>query len=311
MTTLTPLEPVSFADVNSPRFAICSYSTPHNTIYDDIDQAVEIGAAAVGIWEHKLADGDDAKVRDYLAERGIAVSSAVPERHSILGIPFDLPDTPKDPKARTDLIARSIKRLAKFSPAVIAVAPGTTGDANNPAGPYDALAPNLRTLAAVAADNDVLIGFELLAVRRGSPVKSLPQAAELIDEVGSDRIGVLFDVFHSWPEEDLLERIRTYAQYINSVQVCDARIDERSGFDRELPGRGRATAGPIIGALLEAGYRSYWEMEVFSDDGTYGNDFPDSYWKQPHLDFVRETKKAFEGVYFDQLTKLRSTGAVV
>ena len=305
---MTPLQPRSFPNVDQPLFAVCSYSTPHNSIYDDVEQSAEIGAAAIGLWEGKFVDGEDEKLLELMEQHGIATSTAVPERHSILGIPFDLPGTPMDPKERTELICASIERLARFKPAAIAVAPGTSGSAADPAGPVEALAPNLRTIADVAEANDVLIGFELLAERRGNPVHSFPLIADLINEVGSPNVGIMFDVFHSWPEPNLLERIHTYAPYINSVQVCDARINERSGFDREMPGRGRATARPIIKALLEAGYRSYWEMEVFSDDGSYGHDFPDSYWKMPHLDFIRETKQEFEKVYFAALAELRAEG---
>lgn len=302
------LPPRSFPDVDAPRFAVCSYSTPHNSIYDDVEHAAEVGAAAVGLWEGKFAPGEDEKLLELMSERGVVTSTAVPERHSILGIPFDLPGTPQDPAERTELICRSIERLARFSPAVIAVAPGTTGDAARPAGPVEALVPNLRTIAEVAESHGVLIGLEVLAERRGCPVHSLPDAVALIEEVGSPHVGIMFDVFHSWPEPDLLDKIATYAPYITSVQVCDARIEERSGFDRELPGRGRATAGPIIKALVDAGYRSYWEMEVFSDDGSYGNDFPDSYWKMPHVDFIRETKQAFEGLYTTAVEELRAEG---
>lgn len=305
---MTPLKPRMFDDVDHPQFALCSYSTPHNTIYDDVDHAAAVGAAAVGLWEGKFVDGEDEKLLEYMASRGIATSTAVPERHSILGIPFDLPGTPKDPAARTELICRSVERLAKFKPSVIAVAPGTSGSAERPAGPVEALVPNLRAIADVAEAHDVLIGFELLAQRRGNPVYELPMIIDVIEEVGSPNVGIMFDVFHSWPEPDLLARITQYASYVNSVQVCDARVEERSGFDREMPGRGRATAGPIIKAFLEAGYRSYWEMEVFSDDGSYGNDFPDSYWKMPHVDFIRETKQEFEKLYFAALAELRAEG---
>lgn len=307
---MTPRRPRSFADVDHPRFAVCSYSTPHNSIYDDVEQASAVGASAVGIWEGKMAQGEDDRLLEHMATHGIATSTAVPERHSVLGIPFDLPDTPTDPGERTDLICRSIERLAKFSPSAIAVAPGTSGDADHPAGPYEALVPNLRTIAEVAEANDMLIGFELLAARRGCPVNTLPDMAAMIDEVGSSHIGIMFDIFHSWPEPDLIDRIATYGEYINSVQVCDARVDERSGFDRELPGRGRAAAGPIIEALIRAGYRSYWEMEVFSDDGSYGNDFPDSYWKMPHLDFIELTRKEFDHVYVDALERVQRSGAL-
>ena len=305
---MTSLQPRSFPEVDAPQFAVCSYSTPHNSIYDDVEQSAQVGAAAVGLWEGKFVDGEDEKLLELMETRGISTSTAVPERHSILGIPFDLPGTPKDPKERTELICASIERLAKFKPTVVAVAPGTTGDPNNPAGPLEELVPNLKTIVEVAEANEVLIGFELLAERRGSPVHTIPAMVEMIDEVGSPNLGIMFDVFHSWPEPHLIERIHQYARYINSVQVCDVRVDERSGFDRELPGRGRATAGPIIKALIESGYRSYWEMEVFSDDGSYGNDFPDSYWKMPHLDFIRETKEEFEKVYFTALAELRAEG---
>jgi sugar phosphate isomerase/epimerase len=307
---MTPLQPRRFADVDAPQFAICSYSTPHNSIYDDVDQAAQVGAAAVGLWEGKFTDGEDTKLAEYMDLHGIATSTAVPTFHSILGVPFDRPDTPTDPRERTDAICRSIERLAQFRPAVIAVATGTTGDPDAPAGPVEAIVENLPTIAAVAEEHDVLIGLELLAQRRGSPLYTIKSCVEVIDAVGSPNVGIMFDVFHSWPEPGLLDNIRMWGPYINSAQVCDVKVDERGGFDRELPGRGRATAGPIIGALLDAGYRSYWEMEVFSDDGTYGNDYPDSYWKMPHLEFIRETKAEFERVYFEALDSRRAAGTV-
>ena len=44
------------------------------------------------------------------------------------------------------------------------------------------------------------------------------------------------------------------------------RHQERSPFDRELPGRGRGVAPGIMATLLRAGYRGWWELEIFSDD---------------------------------------------
>jgi hypothetical protein len=61
---MTPLQPRRFADVDAPQFAICSYSTPHNSIYDDVDQAAQVGAAAVGLWEGKFTDGEDTKLAE-------------------------------------------------------------------------------------------------------------------------------------------------------------------------------------------------------------------------------------------------------
>ena len=131
-----------------PRFAVNSYSTPHNSVYDDIEQTAAIGGAAVGLWEGKFSDGDDQKIADFMAEHGIAASFCVPRVHSILGIPFDRPGTPADPAERTELICASVHRLARFAPAVIAVAPGTSGDPASPPArsrPSPSTCPRSRT----------------------------------------------------------------------------------------------------------------------------------------------------------------------
>ncbi|MCP9948163.1 sugar phosphate isomerase/epimerase family protein [Actinomadura madurae] len=283
--------------VKAPRFAVNSYSTPHNTIYQDVEQVAAIGGAAVGLWEGKFADGDDERIARSMKEHGLEAAFCVPRMHSILGIPFDKPGTPRDPRERTELICQSIHRLARFSPAVIAIAPGTSGDPANPVGPAEAVAENLPAIADAAAEHGLRVGLELLAERRGSPIHTLPAMAGVIEEAGRDNVGIMFDVFHSWCEPDLHSRIAEYGHLINSVQVCDVRLEERSGFDRELPGRGRGVAAEIIASLLDAGYDGLWELEVFSDDGTYGNDFPDSYWKMPHQEFLAQSKQAFEECY--------------
>jgi hypothetical protein len=54
-----------------------------------------------------------------------------------------------------------------------------------------------------------------------------------------------------------------------------------------------------VASLLEGGYTGWWKLEVFSDDGTYGNDFPDSYWKMPHEDLLRLGYDAFSQVLHD------------
>ena len=45
--------------------------------------------------------------------------------------------------------------------------------------------------------------------------------------------------------------------------------------------------------LIEAGYQGWYDFEVFSDDGRWGNDFPDSLWKLPHEVFLQRGYDAF------------------
>lgn len=285
----------------TPRFAVNAYSTPHNSVFDDIEQVARIGGGGVGLWEAKLPDGGDDEVREALAAHGLKATYCVPAVHTILPVPFNPPGTATDPKERTELAAASARRLATFDPEAIVIGPGVSGDPARPIGPVEAVADGLAVVADAAAEAGVDIAFELLAQRRGSPLYELPAIVAFVDEVGRGNVGIMFDVFHSWCEPDLHERLRQFGHRINSVHVNDIRVEERSNFDRELPGLGRGVAAGIIATLLEVGYDGWWELEVFSDDGTYGNEFPDSYWKLPHEEFLRRAKEAFDRAYADAL----------
>jgi sugar phosphate isomerase/epimerase len=283
--------------VPAPRFAVNSYSTPHNSIFDDIEQVARVGGRGVGLWEGKFAPGDDARIAEEMEANDLGTSFAVPALHSILSIPFDRPGTPQGADERADRICASIERLAPYAPQVIAVAPGTSGIADAPVGPVEDIVRVLPRIADTAASHGMQIGFELLAQRRGSAIGNIPDMVAVLDEVDRPNVGMLLDVFHSWCEPDLHERLRQYADRINSVQVCDVKVHERGGFDREYPGRGRGAAVEFIATMIEVGYRGFWELEVFSDDGTYGNAYPDSYWLQPHEAFLAEAKAAFDDTW--------------
>jgi sugar phosphate isomerase/epimerase len=296
---------------NAPKYGVNAYSTPHNSVYDDIEQVARTGGGGVGLFEGKFADGQDAKVRDVMAAHGLRALHCVPGSHPILGIPFG-PSSRKMPMSqRVEEICASIARLSAFDPVVIAVAPGTTGDPAHPAGPVEDVVAALPVIADTAAEYGQQIGLELLAQRCGSPLNTLPDIVAVIDEVARPNVGVLFDVFHSWCEPDLHEHIRTYADRINSVQVCDVKVHERSGHDRELPGLGRATAPEIMATLIESGYDGWWEPEVFSDDGTYFDAFPDSYWSLPHEEFLARSKTAFDAAYASALRIIASRKAAL
>ena len=280
--------------IPEPRYAVNSYSTPHNTIFDDIEQVARIGGQGVGLWEGKFSAGDDDRIAEAMAGHGIEASFVVPAMHAVLSIPFEKPGLPTDVQERADLICASIERLARFRPQVIAIAPGTSGNAGRPIGPVEDVIRVLPQIADTAAAYGLELGVELLAERRGAAISTLPDMVAVLDEVKRPNVGILVDVFHNWCEPDLHERLRRYASRINSVQVCDIKVDERDGLDREYPGRGRGAAVGYIATMIEVGYDGFWELEVFSDDGTYGNAYPDSYWIQPHEQFLAEAKKAFD-----------------
>lgn len=280
-----------------PLYAVNGWTTPHNTALQDVEQVSRTGGGGLGLYEAKFADGGDAELRDAMTAARLKATFCVPRTWTILPVPFNTPGMERDPRVRTEMICKSIERLAPFDPEVIVVGPGVSGDPSRPAGPVDAVAEGLAQIADVAKKHGQTVGFELLAERRGSPLHTLPAIVEFIDEIGRDNVGVMFDVYHSWCEPDLHDRLRQFAPRINSVHVNDVRVEERSSFDRALPGEERGVCASIMATLMESGYEGWWELEVFSDDGTFGNTFPDSLWALPHETLLTRAKDAFDRTY--------------
>jgi sugar phosphate isomerase/epimerase len=281
----------------TPRYAVNATSLPHHSVSEAIRDVSASGAQGLGLWERKMAPGEDGRVADEMAEHGLAATFCVPATHTILPSQIDGPGAPQDREERVQALCASIRRLAKFNPAAVLIAPGASGDPAHPAGPMDEVMRVLPIIADVADECGVRIGVELIARRRGGTISSLPAMVDALEAIGRDSLGIMFSVFHSWDEPDLHEHLRRYADRINSVQVCDIRETERSPFDRELPGRGRAVAPGIMATLLEAGYSGWWELEIFSDDGTFGTALPGSYWAMPAEDFLGQAKRAFDQSY--------------
>ena len=126
---------------------------------------------------------------------------------------------------------------------------------------------------------------------------TLDEAAELCDEAGHENVGILFDTWHLWDTPDLVGAIRRHRDRIVGVHVNDWREETRGWCDRVLPGDGVADLPAILGALADAGWSGAYELEVFSDDGTFGSAYPDSLWREDVGDLVRRGHDAFRQLW--------------
>jgi sugar phosphate isomerase/epimerase len=281
----------------APKYSVSQWSTPRNTVMEDIAQIARTGASGIGLWERKLAGHSDEAIRESLAEHGLTATFCIPRIFSLLPTPADPPSEPREAGARVEQICSGMARLAAFDPVAIVVAPGASGDPHTPAGPLDAVVDGLAEIADVAAEMGMRLGFEFLAERRGGAVSSLAQAVEIVDNLGRDNVHFVVDVWHAWPERDLHEQLRDQAHRIAALQVNDVRDPERSWCDRLLPGEGRSIAPGMIAALLEGGFDGWYDLEVMSDDGTWGTALPDSLWALPHEQMLARAKAAFDDSY--------------
>jgi sugar phosphate isomerase/epimerase len=246
----------------------------------------DAGADGIGIWELKL-EHDDAALAA-LDASGLGRAAAVPAIPSILSLP--LMEGPADPQERIDAICASVHRLAKFGPSGIVCLTGPGDD-------RDTVVAGLRTIADEARRAGVRIGLEPINRVGGKDwtmISSLGEAAELLDEADHPALGIQFDTWHMWSTPNVLEEIAEHADRFVGVHVADWREPTRKWADRVLPGDGVAGLPRLLGALEAAGWDGYYDVEIFSDNGAFGDAWPDSLWDVPAAELARKAMESFD-----------------
>jgi sugar phosphate isomerase/epimerase len=188
-----------------------------------------------------------------------------------------------------------VRRLAAFEPSAVMCFTGPVGD-RDPDEARTIAVDGLREVAAEAERSGVRLAlepFQREGIEDWSLLNTLEEAAELIDEVGTGAVGIQFDVWHQWNTPDLQEEIARHAGLIAGVHVNDWREPTRGWADRVLPGDGAADLAGILGALDGAGWNGFYDLEIFSDDGTFGNDYPGSLWAVEPGELVRRGREGF------------------
>jgi sugar phosphate isomerase/epimerase len=282
-----------------PRFSISQISTFKAGFADDLEAYAGAGLDGIGLWELKLPEGDsDAEALEAFERSGLGAAAAVPAVPSILPLP--LLGGPTDPAERVEALAASIRRLAAFDPEGIVCLTGS-GLGLDPGRAREIVVEGLATLAGEAERAGVRIALEPYQADGGEEwtiVSSLPDAIALIEDAGgSDALGIQFDVWHLWNSPTVLEDVTREMERIAGVHVCDVREPTRCWCDRVMPGEGVVDLPAILGTLEAAGWDGFYDLELFSDDGTFGTVLPDSLWASPAAELAEHGRQALAGAW--------------
>ena len=284
----------------NPRVSVSQISTLHASFEDDLQAYAVAGLDGIGIWELKLGDGPDDAALAAFERSPLASASAVPAVPSILPLP--LLGGPEDPAERIDAYLRSLHRLAPFAPSGLVCLTGS-GQGRDADEARSIVVDGLRQLGAEAESLGLRIAIEPYQLDGGeewSIVFDIPSALELIaDAGGSSALALQFDVWHLWNTKTVFDDIASHVDRFAGVHICDRRDPTRGWADRELPGDGSAGVPALLRALDDAGWSGLFDIEVFSDDGTFGSAYDDSYWKLDPAEFLARARSSFDDAWND------------
>jgi len=254
------------------RIGINEWTTFPASFEDELAAFRAAGAGAIGILEFKLDGVDD--VRGKLRESGLAVSACLPTAGSIL--PSPLIPGPQEPEARVESICRSVERFAELEPSCVFFLTGPGEDRAT-------IVEGIDRIGEAGARHGVRVALEPIHPSQAAVLSPVSTVAEALELIGDAEVGILFDTWH-------LDEV-THVDRIHAAHVADHREPTRSDFDRDLPGeRSRAA----VRALVASGYEGWFDVEVMSDDGTFGESFPDSLWALPVDEVARRAVESME-----------------
>lgn len=276
------MEDCKVATTLKPKYSLCELAFPDTSFQQDIEIAVRSGATGLSIDEAKITGHATADVAAALRSAGLRAAACVPAVMAFL--PGPQLHGPDDISDRVAQMCESVKRLSELEPTSILCLTGPRG-AFPAAEARKHAASALHQLAATADQAGVPLSFETFRYTEPhdySVVFGLEDAIGFLAAAGRPDVPLCYDIWQVWGSTPrLIELTRELAPRINVVQLNDCREPTRSWNDRVLPGDGVADLPAIFAALRKGGYDGWYDLEVFSDDGRWGHDYPDSVWKLP------------------------------
>ena len=259
------------------RVSICEFTTLGASFEEDLAAYRAAGVEGIGVCEIKLAD-DAARL---LRASGLRATHCIPAVPSILPLP--LMEGPDEPEVRIEALCASVHRLAALDPVCVVFLTGP-GDAR------DVVREGVAAVAAAGESAGVRVALEPVHPSQAdvfSSVHTIPDALALI---GTAPVGIMLDLWHVHDPAEIAPHVGSIA----GVHVSDRREPTRSHFDRVLPGDGVLDLVAAFRTLEAGGYDGWYDVEIFSDNGVFGDAFPDSLWDVDAFALARRARESVE-----------------
>jgi len=206
-------------------------TTPGWSFERDVEAFAAAGAPGIGVSVRKLEAVGVARAARLIREAGLTVSCLTSSGLFPLG----------DPAGERRALERSRAHLgaAAARPLVEALLP-------------EAERTHVRLALEPVSQLRMDLGF----------LHSFDEALDFADGFASSWLGVVLEVNNAWIERRLYENIRRRTGRIAVVQVSDFKVGTMCASERVVIGDGDIPLRRLCGALAEAGYDGWYDIEL-------------------------------------------------
>jgi sugar phosphate isomerase/epimerase len=240
------------------RLSISEVTTRSWSFDQDVRGYADAGVDGIGIWRHKIH------------RFGLPEAIALLDEHDLDRAAYvgQVPLAGRGDEITEDVIREAITVLDVAhllgAPAVAMIPWNRQG--RDEATMRRLTVETLREIAPVAHALGVAVALEPVRSPWVDYMNDLPLAIDICREIDSPGVGVLVDTWHVWDQPDLDSLLREAVDITVSVQFSGYREPTRYENDRTMPGEGLADNARILRLLEDAGYRGWYDVEIFSED---------------------------------------------
>ena len=243
------------------RVSMNEVSTFRWSFEEDVRKYRAAGFRSLGVWRQKISDYGEEKGAELLAELGLAVSS----------LSWAGGFTGSDGRSFAESLedARDALRVARLigTDCLVVYSGARAGHTLNHARRLFKSA--LKDLTPEAAGLGIRLAVEPMhpgCAADWTFLTALDDALEMIDSVGSDNVGLVFDSYHWGHAPETIERLAAIAPRTFLVHLGDARSQPCGEQNRCQLGEGSLPLGPIVSALEQAAYQGFYEIELLGEE---------------------------------------------
>jgi sugar phosphate isomerase/epimerase len=228
---------------------------------EDIEHYQEAGYRAIGVWRHKLSDGDEDRTIERLADSGLVVSNL-----SWAG-GFTGSDGRSLAESVTDAEHALRAAAAIGANCLVVYSGGRNNHTFRHAGRL--LRSALDVLLPLAEDVEVPLAIEPMhaaCCAEWTFLTDLNSGLEIIDEYQSPFVKLALDTYHLPNNAGQRQLLSQAAPHLAIVHLSDRRMPPSMEQERCPLGRGILPLSKIVATLVNAGYAGIFDVKLMGPE---------------------------------------------